>query len=252
MRRLLLPALAGALLLGGITVFSLPARLLPYLIDPEVLRVSALSGTLLNGRAARAMLQTPAGYLHLGALDWRLLPSSLLRFSPALELRGEWGGQRGRLIAQQRDGLIRLRDVDVQLAAGLLRQLVPIELEGRIGVQLDELLLSPEHIALAEGRVVWQGGAWNSPTGRHALGSYAATLSSPEDGRVDAVITTLSGPVSTEGRLSIVKQRYDVDLLIDGTGVAGDPELAQALSLIASPAENGYRLRLDGAITPGP
>lgn len=246
-----MPALAGALLLLAITAVSLPARLLPHLIDPEVLRVSALSGRLVNGRAARAMLQTPAGYLHLGALEWRLLPSSLLRLSPALELRGEWGGQRGHLIAQQRGRSIRLRDVDLQLAAGLLRQVVPVELAGRISVQLDELVLGPEHIERARGRVVWQGGAWNSSTGRHALGSYAATLSSPADGRVDAVITTLSGSVTTEGRLSVVDQRYDVDLLIDGAGVA-DPELAQALSLIASPAENGYRLRLDGAITPSP
>jgi hypothetical protein len=68
---------------------------------------------------------------------------------------------------------------------------------------------------------------------------------------VNAIVTTLSGIVSAEGTLALNQQRYEVDLEVEATSGTLDAELAHALSLIASPSENGYRLRLDGEMASG-
>jgi hypothetical protein len=251
MRRYLFPALAGIVLLLVVGLLHLPARLLPFLIDADTLRLSAVSGTLFDGRAARAMLRTPVGFLHLGEVRWQLRPLSLLRLSPTVQLRSEWGSQRGTLLAEQHGEQILLRDVDISFDAGLLRQLLPVELSGRIGLLFGELVLSPDRLLRADGRLVWQSAAWDSPRGRRGLGSYAATVTSPGDEQVNAIVTTLSGIVSAEGTLALDQQRYEVDLEVEATSGTLDAELAQALSLIASPSENGYRLRLDGEMASG-
>jgi hypothetical protein len=257
---------AGVLFLLALLVsftFSAPARLLPYLIDSQMLQLSGVAGTVQDGRAARARVQTPGGYLHLGELRWTLAPWSLLSFAPSVKVDSLWGDQRGSLeLRLSKDGLA-LRRVDINVDAGLLKQVLPVELKGRLGMLFDDLLLSPTRVLRADGRLVWQGAAWESPTGLRVLGNYAATFTTsgtapgttpgttPTDQQITASIVTLSGPVVAEGTASLNQQRYAVDLLIQSSAQGFDPELAQALSLIASPAENGYRLRLDGELSPG-
>jgi hypothetical protein len=69
--------------------------------------------------------------------------------------------------------------------------------------------------------------------------------------QIQANIDTLSGPVVATGAVTLNQRRYAIDLFIESSGQELDAELAQALSLIASPEENGYRLRLDGELTSG-
>ncbi|MDP5052622.1 MAG: type II secretion system protein N [Congregibacter sp.] len=251
--RVLAGGAAFLVLLAVLLAFALsaPARLLPYLLDAQPLQLSGVSGTVQNGRASRARLQTPGGYLHLGELSWLLAPRSLLGFAPLLKLHSVWGDQRGSLELRLRKDALALSSVDVNVDAGLLKQVLPVALKGRLGMLFNELLLSPTGVLRADGRLVWQGAAWESPKGLRILGNYAATFTTPNDQQINVQIVTLSGPVVAAGTVSLNQQRYSVDLLIESSVQELDPELAQALSLIASPAENGYRLRLDGEVSPG-
>ena len=94
---------------------------------------------------------------------------------------------------------------------------------------------------------MWRDAAWQSPRGARPLGSYVVELTTPADGEVAGTVSTLTGPIEVSGGAQLRDGRYAVDARI-GPAAAMDPELQRALSLIAAPEENGYLLRLDGAL----
>lgn len=251
---------AAVVTLVVLAVLTLPARLLPRLIDDQALRLAGVSGTLLEGSAARALLSTPAGPLHLGRLSWELHPASLLTLSPRIGLSSRWGAQQ--LTAQVRiDGRrLELTDVDANVDAQLLRTLMPVAAGGRISLQFERLLLDNGLPLDAEGRVVWQDARWQAAQVEYALGSYVAVVdraagpapATPENAALRARIETLAGPVGAEGEATLAGRRFALDVAIRGAGRPLEAQLEQALRLIATPEEDGYRLRLDGAFTPPP
>lgn len=248
MRSLILPAILGLLLLLVLAMFSVPARFAAGFINAEQLRLSGVSGRAVDGRAARALLRTPSGYFHLGELRWRLDPWSLLTLSPTLRLESEWPTQRGSLRARLAGSQLQIRDLDAVVDAALIQYALPVSVSGRLELVFDELVLDRQQLTSARGRLVWQDAAWQPLSGPRALGSYVAEIASPADGKVEAQVDTLSGDVEVAGTVELSGQRFSTDLRIAAERGALDAELAQALSLIATPEENGYRLRLDGGV----
>lgn len=244
----------AVLLLIGFAAASLPARLAARWIDRDLLALSGVQGSVWRGSAARAVLATDVGPLQLGELHWRVHPWSMVFLSPRLTLDSQWGSQRIASRVWRRGQRWELRDVDAVVDARLLRLLLPIDVKGRISVQLDALSALPEErIFDASGRVVWQDALWQTASAAVPLGSYVALLDSDGDaqGTISARIDTLSGPLLAQGELRLVQGRYAVDARLEAP--AGmDPQLSRALSLIAEPRENGYLLRLDGDVANTP
>ena len=58
---------------------------------------------------------------------------------------------------------------------------------------------------------------------------------------------TLAGDVSAEGSVRLQDRAYDIDITVRGENGL-DERLQQALSLMARPADGGYRIKLDGEI----
>jgi general secretion pathway protein N len=185
------------------------------------------------------------------SLTWRLEPLSLLRLSPRLRLRSEWGQQRLALRARRAGDALRLSRVDATLDARLLQQVLPVDLRGRLAMQLDALEVTQAQVRRAEGRVVWERAAWASVSGLHALGTYAAQLSTPASGTVEAKLQTLAGPIDVTGTARLTAERYAIDARL-GSAAPLHPELSRALALVATPGENGYLLRLDGPLAAPP
>ncbi|MEM1114607.1 MAG: type II secretion system protein N [Pseudomonadota bacterium] len=238
-------ALAGLLLIALLA--SAPARLLTYFVPTDQVLLQGVSGSLWKGRAGSCLLRVTGGYLHLGEVRWQLAPLSLLLLAPQLELDARWGAQQlsGEITLKGADS-VRLRDIDAQLPASLLQQFLPVSLEGTLTAQFAELSLTEGLPVEAEGRVVWQGALWNSPLGRLALGSYAMDISQARDEPLRGEVLTLAGPVSAEGEAEIDGRRYRIDALISAEDEGGlDPQLRQALSLVAVPEGDGFRARLD-------
>lgn len=247
--RFWLPTLIGIALLLFVLGLNMPARTLPYFLDAQTLQISGVSGTLRVGSASRARLKFPGASFHLGELTWKVAPWSLLRLMPSVQVNSVWGDQRANLELQLHGDKVELRSVDMNLNAGLLKQVLPVELQGRLGALFDEITLSADNLLRADGRLVWQDAAWLSPGGRRVLGNYVAEFTSPAEQQIQATIDTLNGPVVATGVVTLNQRRYAIDLFVESSGQEFDAELAQALSLIASPEENGYRLRLDGELT---
>lgn len=239
-----------ALVLAGFLLICLvataPARLLGLILPDDEVVMQGFAGSIWRGEASRCMLRTPAGMLHLGAVQWRLSPLSLLLFSPKLHLESTWGNQiissditlRG---AQDID----LGNLDAAVPASLLRQFAPIELAGQVQIQADSLALRDGFPVSGEGRLVWMNAAWLSPTGPMALGSYALDFSEGPAGSISGDVITLSGNVNAEGIARLDGKAYSVDITL--TSEAGmDSRLRQALSLMARPVPNGFQVRLNG------
>jgi general secretion pathway protein N len=223
-----------------------PARLLTLVLPEEQLVVEGLTGTLWRGQASRCLLRIPAGFLHLGAVQWSLAPLSLLTLAPQVQLRSDWGEQTlsGTLVLRGvRD--LDLRDVKGRVSADLLRHLAPLALAGSFTAQVPELQLRDGLLYSGAGRLEWQNAAWNSPRGMVDLGSYTLQFEQLPGEALQGLVQTLSGPLEADGNLQVAGRNYTLDLMLSSPETL-DPQLQQALSLMATPESEGYRLNLQG------
>jgi hypothetical protein len=140
---------------------------------------------------------------------------------------------------------VDLHDFEATVAADLLRQLAPVALGGNISAGFTRLVVRDGMPVGGEGRLVWQDGTWSSPTGQLTLGSYAVEFVDAGGGQLRGDVITLAGPVEAAGEVELDGQTYRVDVLVGGKR-ALDPRIGQALALIASPENGGFRLQLDG------
>lgn len=244
----MLGALALVLLLLISLLATSPARLLGLVLPSGQVVMQGFDGTLWQGTASRCLVQTPAGYLHLGAVSWQLSPWSLLLFAPRLTLESRWGNQTlsTGLVLRGGDD-VDLTALDASIPADLLRQFVPVSLAGVLSVQLDQLSLRSGWPVEGAGRLVWQGGGWNSPSGPIPLGSYVLDFAQPPGSALAGDVVTLAGAVSAEGSVRLEGRSYDIDVMVRREGGL-DERLQQALSLMARPVDGGYRIKLDGEI----
>ncbi|WP_162845961.1 type II secretion system protein N [Seongchinamella sediminis] len=239
--------LAGGLVLALLLVATAPARILPGIL-PGQIKLQGLSGTLWQGHASRTLVAINGGWLQLGASEWRLSPLSLLLLSPGLELQSQWGRQTLRADLTLRSATdVDLEKVDLLLDAGLLRQFLPVALAGDIAAQFEHLKIRQRALQFAEGRVVWQGAGWLSPEGRRPLGSYAVDVRTSDEGVISGKIITLAGELQAQGDLRLQQSQYEIDLSLQGKAL-DDPQLRQALQLVAAPAGDGFRVELEGGL----
>jgi hypothetical protein len=245
MSRITLGLVLALLLLVSLVLFA-PARLVGLVLPAEQIAMQGFSGTLWHGSASRCLVRTGSGLLHLGAVSWSLKPFSLLTFSPRLTLDARWGRQRvSGAVVLRGDRDVDLHDFEATVAADLLRQVAPVALGGNISAGFTRLVVRDGMPVGGEGRLVWQDGTWSSPTGQLTLGSYAVEFVDAGSGQLRGDVITLAGPVEAAGEVELDGQAYRVDVLVGGKR-ALDPRIGQALALIASPENGGFRLQLDG------
>jgi general secretion pathway protein N len=235
-----------ALLLCVSLVVSAPARLLNLVLPSEQVLMQGFGGTLWRGNASRALVRVGPGYLHLGAVHWSLDPLSLLLLAPRLTLSSVWGNQviSGDLVLRGAQN-VDLYEFEAVVAADLLRQFAPVALTGTLSAQLDKLQLRDGLPYSGVGRLVWQNGGWQSPGGILPLGTYALDFHQAPQELLQARVITVAGQVEASGTVELQSRDYRVDILVSSQ-VAMDAQLEQALSLIAAPEPEGYRVVLNG------
>jgi len=238
--------LALVVVAGLVAVLTAPARLLGLVIPTEQITLSGFAGTLWRGSASRCLLAVPGGYLHLGSVEWRLQPLSLLLFAPRLQITSGWGQQRlsGKLVVHGGQD-ISLSDADARFSAGLIQQFAPLALSGDISAQIRSLQVRSGLVTGGEGRLVWERGAWLSPQGLLPLGSYALDFNQQPDRPLIGEVLTLAGPITAQGQAQLTGRAYDLAIDV-GSESTMPANLQQALSLLARPIDGGYRLELSG------
>lgn len=247
-RSRIVKGLALVLVLLVCLLSTAPARLLGLLLPADQVIMQGFKGTIWRGSASRCLVQAGPGYLHLGTVSWELQPLSLLLFAPRMTLDSSWGTQTlATELVVRGSGDIDLHNLEAKIPADLLRQYVPVALSGVLSLQLEQLQLRGGLPERGAGRLVWQDGAWQSPTGPVPLGSYALDFSQAPGAELVGVVLTLAGPVTAEGGLRLLDRRYAIDISVQAEGSL-DTRLQQALSLMARPLGNGYRIKLEGEL----
>ena len=254
MRKALVLALpAAGFLLAAVVL--LPARLAGWVLPAAAVAADGYAGTLWQGSAARVLVATPGGWFHLGGLRWELSPLSLLLARPTAAVEAAWGDQRLAGTVTWRGGdSLRLRDARFALDAALLKEVAPVALRGRLAGDVARLDLEDGLVRALEGRMTWERAAWDAPGSSFALGSYAVDFA-PAAGRSQAAagggvqgeVLTLAGPLEAAGTLALAGHRYRIDLTLTSERSLPRP-LAEALSLLATPTDRGFRLVLDGEL----
>lgn len=240
--------IGAAVLFVFFLVVNAPARLLNYLLPEDQFIVQGLEGTLWQGAASRAMVATAPGYVHLGRLNWTLRPLSLLLFAPSLDIRSEWGAQTLSGRVTLRGGRsFGLRDFEAMGSADLLRQFAPVALTGTITAQLERFVLVDGLPTTASGRLVWQNAGWLSPQGPLPLGAYALEFEQAVGESLVGEVITIAGPVEAEGSIRLSEVDYALDLTVAGETPL-EPQLQQALALVAQAVNNSYRIQLQGPL----
>ena len=239
---------ALVLLLCITLLVSAPARLLHLVLPAEQVQMQGFDGTVWRGSASRCLVRAGPGYMHLGAVQWSLDPMSLLLLAPRLTFSSAWAGQTiaGDLVLRGRQD-VQLRDFEAVLSADVLRQFIPVSLTGTLSAQLHHLQVRAGLPYSGSGRLVWQEGGWKSARGALPLGSYALDFEQVPGEELLAEVLTLSGPVEAGGLVQLDGRKYTVDVLVS-SDFSLDAELEQALSLVAVPGPQGYRVKLDGEL----
>lgn len=239
-------ALILALLLVVTLVVSTPARLLGLVLPREQVVMQGFAGTLWNGSASRVLLRLPAGYLHLGSVQWSLDPFSLLLFAPRLSLRAAWGNQTiSTEVVLRGQADIDVLDMEGQVSADLLRHFAPVSISGMLSAQFKQFQVREGLPYSGDGRLVWQNGTWQSPQGLVPLGSYALDFQQPPGEVLLAEVITLSGPLLASGTVELEARHYELDILLAGEDTL-DNQLQNMLPLIAVPEGENFRIKLSG------
>jgi general secretion pathway protein N len=247
-RSKLIPSLLLGLLFLLILLASAPARLLLAILPAEQLILQGLSGSLWEGTASRVLVKSGSGWLHLGASSWSLSPLSLVVLAPRVEISSHWGRQTLNAVATLHSrNDIEFSDVYLLLDAALLQHFLPVGLVGDIAMQFKEITIRNQYPESATGRIVWQNGGWMSPQGSRQLGSYAVDVQPLASGGLAGEVISLAGDLQANGPIILDQENYSVDVQLSGSGL-DDPQLRQALQLLAIPEGDTYRVRLKGSL----
>ena len=237
--------LAGTALLLLFFLYTAPARLMGHFLPQPQVLASGYEGGFWEGSAQTMAIAVSGGYVQLGRVQWRLRPWSLLLLSPRLELETAWGQQRIDADLQvSPSGSLRLRDSKGSVDAGLLRRLLPIQVDGLVSVQVSDLKLDSQGAPQrGEGRLVWQQARWFGSRGASPLGSYVAEFEVTDAGQVEALVTSLNGPILINGSATLQGSQLALDALIN-SDQPFHPELATPLQLVATPVDGGFQLQM--------
>ena len=247
---LLRMGIALFVLLLVLLAISAPARLLGLLVPSDVLVIRGFTGSLWRGAAAQCVVRVGHGYLNLGNVKWQLEPMSLLTLSPTIALESYWGAQNisGAITLRDVEDIdIDIADLDATVSAQLLRQFAPLQVEGDIAVLAEHVTIRSGLPNASKGQIVWRDAAWLSSRGSIPLGSYAMDFSQPQGETLTGEIVTISGAVQAQGSIELKDRDYAVDVFVEADPGL-DEQVGQAMSLIAQPEADGYRIVLNGQL----
>ena len=225
---------------------QIPARAISRVL-PDSVTLTGVSGTIWSGRSARAWGELDEQPLMLGRVQWRLQPWRILVGAP-LSLSSVWGQQALRAqLGYRLGGSIVLQDAAFTVNTQLFKAFVPLYLGGVLSGEFAQIVINEGHIVDAEGVVHLLRGAWTARSGNLPLGDYQIDFSSADTAGVGTVgaLKTIAGSLELSGNVSATATDYQI--AVEATGpVARDDAFRKAMSMIATPTQDGFSVSLTG------
>jgi general secretion pathway protein N len=201
------------------------------------IRLSGISGTVWSGHAKAALI----GGQRFDSLNWNLHPWALLLGRMQIDVGFRDGENFGRgSIARGIGGGLYLKNVEARLAIDempSLTKLLPIGLQGSVGMNIQTLELDDLVVTDALGTLAWQDAAVTVPQ-KTELGDLRVKFESDAQG-VKATLADGGGPLAAEGVLLL---KPDGSYQFTGAFASRDPNqrlLTQSLRLMGRPGPDG-------------
>ena len=226
-------------------VILLPARVAYSLLAPDSVRLSALSGTVWNGRAAEGQFTD----LYLKNISWTVRPFALLTGKLALDARFDPAdGFMETRVAVSPGGTVTFTQLQGAVSIAALGSVLPAPgIDGNVRLDLSRLTLEQGLPTEADGTVEVVGliarGLAPVP-----IGNYKAELTTTADGIAGSVEDT-AGILDIAGALTLTRDRsYALTGLVASTDSTPDAVNSQ-LRFLGSPNERGQReFRFEGQL----
>ncbi len=201
--KLLVAAGVAALVLA--LLVTMPARVAYHWFAPPELKLSGISGSIWNGRAAEGA----AGGVYFADLAWQFRPASLLIGRAACAVSAHPAG--GRLQADVAAGLggnsVLLSDLSAGLPLTVLSGVVPLEgVDGDLELDFARLRFDDGFPTEAEGTLRIMNLVLRPISGR-ALGDYRAVLETGDDG-ITGTVEDVSGVLDLAGTAELRPDRF--------------------------------------------
>ncbi len=188
---------------------SLPASVALDWLTPDTVRFNGIAGTIWRGSA----LSVGVGGARLGETSWRLFPPALLLGRLAGHVRTSLGdGNAEGDLSIAVTGSVACNSCRYQGRLRSLQALVPAltALDGRAEIQIETIEFRdawPSRIVgVANVLDVPLGPTGEAQTGSDLAAFVASVDSDPieDDGRIEATVADIGGPVEVNGRLVVV------------------------------------------------
>jgi len=209
--------------------------------------MKGLSGSVWSGKATSVYI---AGQ-RINSLDWQFHPWSLLlgRLQLAVNFRDGDSFASGT-VARGFGGQIYLSDVQARMALKNIAVVakLPLDIEGFLSVNLQDLSIDNQQLVDAEGTIAWQSAAVNFPV-KMQFGDLKTILSTEND-IITGNLIDGGGPLQAEGIFTLSP---DNKYKFTGTFSSRDPKqqmLAQNLRLLGRAGSDGkIKVSKSGSIT---
>lgn len=242
MRRIAWMVLAASAAFVAILIARLPAAWALGLVPASAgLECAEPSGTLWAGSCGRFAARGMA----LGALEWRLHPSRLLRGRLAGAVSIHRPGSRlvARLETPVLGGSLEARELraELELEPALLPRL-PATLNGRVSADLSRLHFDGRRLDALAGRIVARE-LRETGSSSASLGDYELAFDqpSPVAGPLRGTLRDLGGPLGVQGTVTLTTEPgYLVEGLV-ATRPDAPAELARQIEFLGSPDASGRR-----------
>lgn len=251
-RSSLILAMTAALLLG-LLIHAPAATVLGWLLPAPpatLVTLRGVSGTLRHGEIAGLLHQNRTVARNL---RWRWAALPLLGGRLAADVTGESQDILfNTRVAWRPRGPLMLRDGQ---AAGSLQGLLAaagqafVPVDGRWGLQLDELTLEQGWPRHARGRLSVEQLAWTLSRDPLPLGRFEALIETRDDGQIVLDVSSPSGPLEAQGGLTLLPdRRYLLALRLRPRTEASALVRNLLASSGAPDAQGWYTLRQQGLV----
>ncbi len=204
------------------------------------IQVAGINGTLKHGSVTAVSFD---GHPVLKNLQWHLHPLWLLLGRVALQLQGGDGSTTLNSAVQLSPGTLRAgplkfgTDLKSTLTQAGFRFL-PID--GLAQLDIQHLKLDDNHLRDLQGHLQLQALRWKLGQTLLQLGDFKADATTDAQGVVNAVISSVSGPLDLSGKASLsADSSYQLELRLKAKPGA-PPQLVNMLRSLGRPGAEGY------------
>jgi len=211
---------------------------------PDHLTTNAVSGTIWSGRAAT--IRSP--HITLTDVRWRARPLALLTARLSYLLNIKIGDGAIQTVASVSiDQKTRLKELSGVVPLSALRGIAQLStFDGRIGLDLDDLLVVDQWITDAHGSVDLVSLSLTVPI-TEALGNYELIFDGASDAVLEGRFREVDAPLAASGTLALHADRnWELSGTVKPTA-ATSRQLSQALTFLGSrQADGSYPISAQG------